>query len=145
AESRRPPAGRQPRRPRRRAERPRRDAAGSDRDPAGREGRRRPRGGSGGDVSPVDTSLLPVPIDPDAGRLDALKRSAPGMARRDAAQQVETLFFTQLLRAMRRTVPESDFLPRSPARDVYEGMFDRSVAEAIGRGDPLGLLQRLGN
>jgi Rod binding domain-containing protein len=95
-------------------------------------------------VSPTDAITMPVPVDPDAGRLDSLKRAAPGLARREAARQVETLFLTQLLRAMRRTVPENDFLPRSPARDVYEGMFDRSIAEAVGRGDPLGLVERLG-
>lgn len=97
-------------------------------------------------MSPVgDTLLLPAPVDPDTARIDALKRSAPGQARREAAQQVGALFLTQLLRAMRRTVPENGFLPRSPARDVYEGMFDRSIAEAIGRGDPLGLARRLGD
>lgn len=95
-------------------------------------------------MSPADAIGLPGPVDPEAGRLDALKRSAPGMARREAARQVEALFLTQLLKAMRRTIPQNDFLPRSPARDVYEGMFDRSIAEAIGKGDPLGLVERLG-
>jgi flagellar protein FlgJ len=95
-------------------------------------------------VSPADAIALPGGVDPDVGQLDALKRSAPGMARREAARQVEALFLTQLLKAMRRTVPENTFLPRSPARDVYEGMFDRSVAEAVSQGDPLGLIQRLG-
>lgn len=96
-------------------------------------------------MSPVDGIGLPASVDADAERIDALKRSAPGMARRTAAQQVEAVFLTQLLKAMRRTVPENGFLPRSPARDVYEGMFDRAVAEAIGRGDPLGLVERLGD
>lgn len=95
-------------------------------------------------MSPMDGIALPGAVDPDAGQLDALKRSAPGVARREAARQVETLFLSQLIRAMRKTVPENTFLPRSPSRDVYEGMFDRSVAEAVGRGDPLGLVERLG-
>jgi hypothetical protein len=54
------------------------------------------------------------------------------------------MFFTQLIRAMRKTVPENDFLPRSPARDVYEGAFDNAVAGAMAARDPLGLVERLG-
>lgn len=95
-------------------------------------------------MSPIDGIPPPAVVDPDAGQLDALKRSAPGLARREAARQLETLFVTQLLRAMRKTVPENTFLPRSPARDVYEGMFDQSVAESVSRGDPLGLIRSLG-
>jgi Rod binding domain-containing protein len=96
-------------------------------------------------VSPVDGIALPAPVDADAARIEALQRGGPGMPRHAAVREVETLFLAQLLKAMRRTVPQNDFLPRSPARDVYEGMFDRAVAESIGRGDPLGLLGRLGD
>jgi flagellar protein FlgJ len=96
-------------------------------------------------MSPAAGIGLPPLVDADAGRIDALERSAPGTARRAAVREVEALFLAQLLRAMRRTVPDGGFLPRSPSRDVYEGMFDRAVAEAIGRGDPLGLAARLGD
>jgi Rod binding domain-containing protein len=54
------------------------------------------------------------------------------------------IFLTQLLREMRRTVPQSDLLPPSPARSVYEGAFDRAVAGAMAKGDPLGLVRTLG-
>jgi flagellar protein FlgJ len=99
-------------------------------------------------VSPVD----PVPGLPpvgapelDRGRLDALRRLAPGAAGRgEAARELEVVFLTELVRAMRRTVPESGLLPQSPARSVYEGVFDRAVAEAMAAGDPLGLVERLG-
>lgn len=61
----------------------------------------------------------------------------------EAAKQVQVTFMTQLLSAMRKTVPESDFLPKSAERDVYDGEFDRAVAEALAARDPLGLVQQL--
>jgi Rod binding domain-containing protein len=88
-----------------------------------------------------------LPVDADDGRLAALRRTPGGgrgpEARRAAATELQVMFLTQLLRAMRKTVPENDFLPRSPARNVYEGAFDRSVAEAIAARDPLGLVRTL--
>ena len=57
-----------------------------------------------------------------------------------AARQLEVTFLTQLLQAMRKTVPESDFLPKSPERDVYNGAFDTAAAEALAAQDPLGIV-----
>jgi Rod binding domain-containing protein len=82
--------------------------------------------------------------DADGGRIEALRRAAGGDARRVVAAELQVLFLSQLLGAMRRTIPESDFLPRSPARSVYEGIFDRSIASALAAGDPLGLVRLLG-
>jgi len=62
----------------------------------------------------------------------------------EAARQLEVTFLTQLLQAMRKTVPESEWLPRSAEKDVYDGAFDRSVAEALSARDPLGIMQSLG-
>lgn len=85
-----------------------------------------------------------APVDPDDARLAALRRAPAGGARQAAAREVEVLFMTQLVRAMRKTIPESDFLPRSPARDVLDGVFDRSLATTLAAGDPLGLVRTLG-
>jgi Rod binding domain-containing protein len=82
--------------------------------------------------------------DGASGRLDAIRRMPPGEARRAAAGELQVMFLTQLLSAMRKTVPESDFLPRSPERNVYEGVFDRAVAEAVAKTDPLGLVRLMG-
>ena len=100
-------------------------------------------------MSPADAIggpfVLSLPeVDPAEGRIETLRRMAPGAARGAAARELEVVFLTQLLAAMRRTVPASDFLPRSEARRVYEGMFDRSVAEAVAVRDPLGLVRSLG-
>jgi flagellar protein FlgJ len=86
-------------------------------------------------------ALLPAGAsDP---RLDALRRMPEAAARKAAAEQVESLFMVQLLRAMRKTIPESDFLPRSPERTVYEGAFDERVAAQLAAGDPIGLVRAL--
>jgi Rod binding domain-containing protein len=95
-------------------------------------------------VNPIDPSAALALADPAAGRIDALQRAKPGAARAAAARELETVFLTQLMKALRATVPENDFLPRSPSRDVYDGVFDRAVAEAMAGTDPLGMVRQLG-
>ena len=99
-------------------------------------------------MSPIDlgtSTALPLGAgDVDAGRLDALRRQGRDGGRKAAVGELEVMFLTQLIQAMRKTVPENDFLPTSPARSVYEGAFDRSVANAMAQGDPLGLVRTLG-
>jgi hypothetical protein len=102
-------------------------------------------------VSPAGPIGAPLPpwlttglTDAPDATLAALRRLPEGRAARAGATELEVTFLTQLLAAMRRTVPQSDYLPRSAARSVYEGAFDRAVAEAMAQGDPLGLVGRLG-
>ena len=66
--------------------------------------------------------------------------AAPPTGAAEAARELEVTFLTQLLGAMRRTIPRNELLPRSPERDVYEGAFDRLVAESLSLGDRLGLV-----
>jgi hypothetical protein len=56
--------------------------------------------------------------------------------------QVE--FLTQLLGVLRKTVPENDWLPKSPEREILGGAFDRSVAEVLASQDALGMDRALG-
>jgi hypothetical protein len=98
-------------------------------------------------VSPFDVTSQALPLgagDVDAGRLDALRRLPPGAGRKAAAGELEVMFLTQLMQEMRKTIPKDDFLPESPARSVYEGAFDRSVANAMAQGDPLGIVKTFG-
>ena len=95
-------------------------------------------------MSPTVPPAGLVPTGPDDGRLDAIRRMPEASARRAAATELQTVFLAQLLRAMRKTIPENDFLPKSPERNVYEGMFDESVAGALAAQDPLGLVKTLG-
>ena len=85
-----------------------------------------------------------VPVDLDDVRLRTLERQPAAKAGPAAAKELEVVFLTQLLRAMRKTIPENDLLPRAPARDVYEGVFDRSVAASMAEQDPLGIVRGIG-
>jgi Rod binding domain-containing protein len=92
----------------------------------------------------MDALAVPtLPFALDEGRLEALRKN-PGTGTARAAHELEAVFLTQLLQAMRKTIPQNDLLPRSPERDVYDGAFDRSVAETLAAGDPLGLVRALG-
>lgn len=98
-------------------------------------------------MSPIAWSPTALPLgagDVDAGRIEALRRMPPGASRQAAASELQVIFLTQLIQAMRKTIPENDFLPPSPARSVYEGAFDRAVATAMAERDPLGLIRTLG-
>jgi Rod binding domain-containing protein len=97
-----------------------------------------------GGVSPLNEAGALAATDPTAARLEALRHAPDDVARRAAAKEVQVLFLTQLIRAMRATVPQNDFLPASPSRTLYDGVFDRSVAEAMAERDPLGLVRDLG-
>jgi len=89
-------------------------------------------------------ALPPISVDPEAGRLDALRRAPEAQGRVQAVKELEVALFAQMLSAMRKTVPENDLLPRAPSRDVYDGAFDRVVAEKLAETDPLGLTRTLG-
>jgi Rod binding domain-containing protein len=90
-------------------------------------------------MEPVTLPLGAVGLD--GANLDDIRRTA---GPRRAAEELQVVFLTHLIQALRRTVPESDFLPPSPARKVYDGLFDRAVAERLAAGDPLGLVRALG-
>lgn len=50
--------------------------------------------------------------------------------RQDAAQKMEQLFMTMLVKQMRKSVPNGLF-GKGPGSSIYEGMFDRSMSEAL--------------
>lgn len=56
-----------------------------------------------------------------------------------ACCQFEAMFLQQMMAAMRKTVPESEFLPRGYADNMYEGMMDQAIAESGSKHAPLGL------
>ncbi|WP_051938246.1 rod-binding protein [Ghiorsea bivora] len=55
------------------------------------------------------------------------------------SRQFEAIFLQQMMSAMRKTIPESELLPRGYADDMYEGMMDQAIAESGSKQAPLGL------
>ena len=88
-------------------------------------------------------------MDPLGLRPEAmLAAQAAGEAPRPRSQaatvrQMQVEFLTQLLGVLRKTVPENEWLPKSPEREILGGAFDRSVAEVLASQDALGMERAL--
>ena len=87
----------------------------------------------------------PIGLRPEA-LLAAQAAGEPAKPRTQAAavRQMQVEFLTQLLGVLRKTVPENDWLPKSPEREIFGGAFDRSVAEVLASQDALGMERALG-
>ncbi len=73
---------------------------------------------------------------------DGLKTGKKDEDLRKACAGFEAVFLNKLLQSMRRTVPESGLLDGGLQEDIYRGMFDERLAQAmaqrgIGIGDML--------
>ena len=64
-------------------------------------------------------------------------RISPEM--RKAAEGLETIFTSEMMKAMRGTVEKSEFSLHNTASDVYEGMLDQEYAEISARQNSIGL------
>jgi flagellar protein FlgJ len=62
-----------------------------------------------------------------------------------ACRDLEAMFVGELLKAMRNSIPESNFLPEMPGSDVYESMFDQQLAGYLSQGRGMGLGQAVFN
>jgi len=60
-----------------------------------------------------------------------------------AAEMLEGLFVQQLLKVMRKTVPESSLFGQSLGRDIFTEMLDETIADEVARGEGVGLRQVL--
>ncbi|MAG56271.1 MAG: hypothetical protein CMJ83_08280 [Planctomycetes bacterium] len=65
-----------------------------------------------------------------------------GRNKEDAAQELEQLFLTLLVKEMRETLPEG-FFAKGPATSVYAGLFDQVLAESLASGKGTGLRQAI--
>ena len=64
--------------------------------------------------------------------------AAPGTAARDkklrqACADFESIFYFNLFKEMRSTVPKSGLLPSAPGKETYQMMFDQKIAEDLAR------------
>lgn len=60
-----------------------------------------------------------------------------------AYKSFEAMFVQMMLKEMRKTVPENDFFPKSPAMENYEDMMDGTMAQAIADSGQLGIAAQL--
>jgi Rod binding domain-containing protein len=58
---------------------------------------------------------------------------------RKAAEGLEAIFTSEMVKAMRGTVEKSEFSLHNSASDVYEGMLDQEYAEVSARQNAIGL------
>jgi Rod binding domain-containing protein len=70
--------------------------------------------------------------------------AATRQALRDAATEFEGVFMNQLVSAMRKTVGESELLPKGQGEKMFEGMLDEEWARNLsGRHGPSGLSEMI--
>jgi flagellar protein FlgJ len=65
--------------------------------------------------------------------------------RADAARQLASLFVDQLLREMRKTIPESTLFDGGRAQEIYEQMIDERLADHIAASGQFGLAEMIHN
>ena len=62
---------------------------------------------------------------------------------REATQQFEGLFLTQMLEAMRRTAPKGGILPASSGEQMFRQMFDQEIAQRMAQSGGVGIGEML--
>ncbi len=60
-----------------------------------------------------------------------------------ACEEFESLFVNQLMKQMRKTIPESELLPESQAKEIYTSMLDTQLASKIAKGQGIGLAKMM--
>ncbi len=58
---------------------------------------------------------------------------------RKACQQMESLFLSQLLKEMRKTIPHDGAIPENNAMNLYQSLFDNHVADLLAQRQTVGL------
>lgn len=87
-----------------------------------------------------------VGIDPSvllAATPHGASRNLDGRSAIEIAREFEAMLVAQMMSAMRKTVGESDLLPASPHRKVFDGAFDQQLARTLVEEGGLGLAESL--
>jgi flagellar protein FlgJ len=79
----------------------------------------------------------------DLARLGQLQARAarPGAKAADAAQGFEAMLLTQLIKGLRKTVPESP--DSTAAGQMYQELFDEQLAQEVARNGGIGIARML--
>jgi Rod binding domain-containing protein len=78
-------------------------------------------------------------IDPKSQKHD--RQVSPEMQK--AAQGLEAVFTTQMMKAMRETVEPSEFSLHNSASDIYQGMLDEEYSDIAAKQNSLGLSEQI--
>lgn len=62
---------------------------------------------------------------------------------KEAANGLEAVFFSEMVKAMRGTVEPSEFSMHNSASDIYQGMLDAEYSETAARTNSLGLSEMI--
>ncbi len=60
-------------------------------------------------------------------------------ALRDSSRQLESLFVMEMMKAMRKTIPEGGLFEKSTSTEIYQEMLDMETAKATAAGPGLGI------
>jgi Rod binding domain-containing protein len=85
-----------------------------------------------------DQSLNPL-NKPSVHKID--RQVSPEM--RKAAEGLESVFASQMMKAMRETVEPSEFSLHNSATDVYQGMLDQEYSDIAAHQNSLGLSEQI--
>lgn len=88
-------------------------------------------------ISPDQTHLRPPEV-PRAGPLKGGEESleVKKLRLRKATTEFESFFILQMLKAMRKTIPETDLLGGGLGQDVYTSLFDEELARTVAGSGP---------
>jgi flagellar protein FlgJ len=75
------------------------------------------------------------------GQLQARAAGGPGAKAADAAQGFEAMLLTQLIKGLRKTVPESP--DSTAAGQMYQELFDEQLAQEVARNGGIGIARIL--
>ncbi len=56
-----------------------------------------------------------------------------------ASAEVESLFFSSLLKSLKGLVPQAGLLPKSTGMSIYDSMFDQEISSFLSQGQAIGL------
>lgn len=71
------------------------------------------------------------PVQPQGLAALDLNRSGKDMDLDQAAQELQGLLFSQMLKAMREAVPESEFLPKGTGEKTFESFLDEEYVKHL--------------
>ncbi len=89
---------------------------------------------------PITAAAVYVPQGPTG---DDERRRLAGKPPIEIAREFEAVLLTQVIGAMRRTVPDSEMLEASTNRKMLDGAFDHEVARSLAAKGGLGIAEQL--